>query len=131
MNVLLSIKPIYGEAILSGVKKYEFRRTIFKRNDIERIYIYSNSTVKKIVGEFEIGNVLEGTPQEIWDTCHEYGGISKTDFFRYFEGSKRAFGIKIKNVKRFSEPIDPYSTIDNFTPPQSFYYISDLEFGSK
>jgi len=126
MNVLLSIRPIYADAILSGVKKYEFRRTIFKRKDIERVYIYSNSVVKKIVGSFEIENVLEGTPQEIWDTCHEYGGISKNDFFRYFEGSKRAFGIKIKNVKRFSRPINPYSAIDNFTPPQSFYYVDSI-----
>ncbi len=28
------------------------------------------------------------------------------------------------NVLLSIRPIDPYSTIDNFTPPQSFYSIS-------
>ncbi len=127
MDVLLSIKPKYAEAIFSGSKRYEFRRTIFKREDIEKVYIYSNSSVRKIVGSFEIGEILKGTPQEIWETCHKYGGISKKDFFKYFEGSQKAFGIKIKNTCWFSEPIDPSSSLENFTPPQSFYYISDLE----
>lgn len=123
MNVLLSIKPKYTEAILDGSKKYEFRRTIFRRKDVERVFIYSNSHVRKIVGFFEIEKILEGTPQEIWNTYHGYGGISKRDFFKYFEGSQKAFAIKIKNVHRFSEPIDPCPIIENFTPPQSFYYF--------
>jgi len=38
---------------------------------------------------------------------------------------------KSEMIRGFSKPIDPYSTIDNFTPPQSFYYIPGLEFGSK
>jgi type I restriction enzyme S subunit len=122
MDVLLSIKPKYAEAILNGVKKYEFRRTIFRRS-VERVFIYSNSHVRKIVGLFEVEEILEGTPHEIWNSCHRYGGISKKDFYTYFEGSRRAFAIKIKNVFRFSEPIDPYFAVKNFTPPQSFYYI--------
>ena len=37
-DVLLSVKPEYVEKILEEKKKYEFRRSIFKRNDIEKIY---------------------------------------------------------------------------------------------
>ncbi len=128
MNVLLSIEPKYAEAVFSGIKKYEFRRTIFKRKDIDRVYLYSNSTVKKIVGSFEVGIILDGTPQEIWKKCHKYGGISEEDFFKYFAGARKAFAIEIKNAQRFSEPIDPYSTFVKFTPPQSFYYLTyDIE----
>lgn len=127
MDVLLSVEPKYAKAILSGTKKYEFRRTIFKRNDINRVYMYSNSTVKKIVGSFGIDRIIEDTPQEIWTMCRKYGGISEEDFFRYYKGSKKAFAIKIKKVHRFHKPKDPYSLIDGFTPPQSFYYISGLK----
>ncbi len=125
MNVLLSINPPYAEAILKGEKKYEFRRTIFKRRGIEKIYLYVNSKVKKIVGSFEIDGVIKGTPEEIWEKCHDSGGISKEDFFKYFEGSEDAYAIKIKNVERFPEPIDPYTNniFKNFTAPQSFYYL--------
>lgn len=128
MNVLLSIEPKYAEAVFSGIKKYEFRRTIFKRRDIDRVYLYSNSTVRKIVGSFEVGIILDGTPQEIWKKCHKYGGISEEDFLKYFAGARKAFAIEIKNAQRFSEPIDPYSTFVKFTPPQSFYYLTyDIE----
>ena len=38
MNVLLSVKPKYAEKIVEGEKKYEFRRAIFKKQDIEKVY---------------------------------------------------------------------------------------------
>jgi len=123
MNVLLSIKPKYAEAIFSGTKKYEFRRRIFKQKDLGKIYVYSNSTVKKIVGSFEIEKILTGTPAEIWEKCNLHGGITKEDFFEYFEGSDTAFGIKIKDATAFEPPLDPKSKIENFTAPQSFYYV--------
>ena len=125
MNVLLSINPPYAEAIFKGEKKYEFRRAIFKRRGIEKVYLYVNSKVKKILGSFEVDDIIEGSPQEIWEKCKEYGGISKEDFFKYFEGSNVAYAIKIKNVEQFPEPIDPYTQhiFKNFTPPQSFYYL--------
>lgn len=125
MNVLLSIRPKYVEAILSGTKKYEFRRTIFKRKDMKKIYLYCNSDIKKIVGFFELEKVLEGSPKEIWKNCQKYAGISKDDFFKYFQGVQKAFAIKIRNVHKFNEPIDPYLSFENFTPPQSFYYIHE------
>jgi len=136
MSVLLSIKPKYVEKIFSGEKKYEFRRKIFRRRDINRIYIYSNSNVKKIVGSFEVKRIISDKPENIWGICHRYGGISKNEFFKYFLGAKKGFAIEIKNVHKFYEPIDPYSAIENFTPPQSFYYIdasffnkSDMKYG--
>jgi len=54
MNVLLSVKPKYTEKILEGEKKYEFRRAIFKKQNIEKVYIYSSSPVSKIVAAFDI-----------------------------------------------------------------------------
>jgi type I restriction enzyme, S subunit len=127
MNVLLSVKPKYVQAILSGQKKYEFRRILFKRKDIQKVYIYCNSTVKKIVAAFEVGEILDGTPEEIWKACEGLGGIDERDFFRYFEGRQRAYAIRIADLKKFEDPIDPFALIENFRPPQSFYYVADIE----
>lgn len=127
MNVLLSVKPKYVRAILSGEKKYEFRRTLFKRKDVQKIYIYCNSKVKKIVASFEVGEVIDGTPEEIWKECSRSGGIDELDFFRYFEGRQRAYAIRIAELKEFDVPLDPFAVIENFKPPQSFYYITDIE----
>ncbi len=126
MNVLLSIKPHYANAILSGTKKYEFRKTAFTRSDVEKVYLYANDNIKKIVGSFEIATILKDTPQRIWEECHGHAGISKKDFFTYFNGRQDAFAFKIKNVHKFRHYIDPHSAIEKFTPPQSFYYLPEL-----
>jgi type I restriction enzyme S subunit len=123
MNVLLSVKPKYAEEILSGRKKYEFRKSIFKKQNIEKVYIYSSSPVSKIVAAFEIEQILKGSPEKIWELCHKSAGISKNDFFAYFKNSDVAYAIKIGNIDNFLNPIDPCRIIENFKPPQSFYYV--------
>ncbi len=123
MNVLLSVKPEYANKIVEGNKKYEFRRSILKRNDIEKVYIYSTSPIRKIIAVFEIEQILKDSPERIWKLCQKYGGISKEDFFAYFKNSDSAYAIKICNVVSFQEPIDPYNIIEDFKPPQSFYYL--------
>ena len=123
MNVLLSVKPKYTEKILEGEKKYEFRRAIFKKQNIEKVYIYSSSPVSKIVAAFDIEKILKDSPENIWTLCQKYGGISKKEFFTYFKNSYVAYAIEIGEVNSFKEPIDPFKIIENFKPPQSFYYL--------
>jgi len=124
MNVLLSIKPKYVNEILSGKKIFEFRKAIFKKKDISKVFIYSSSPVKKIVASFEIARIIEDSPQKLWDKCHEYGGIPENDFFEYFKNSDTAYAIEISNLDEFSEPIDPYKLKKSFKPPQSYCYLS-------
>jgi type I restriction enzyme S subunit len=126
MDVLLSIKPRYVKSILEREKRYEFRKTIFKNREINRIFIYSSSPVKKIVGTFEIGGILEDHPVDLWDTVKEFAGIDNRDFFAYFAGRSRAFAIEIQNLQEFGDPIDPYETMPGFVPPQSYCYLDGL-----
>jgi type I restriction enzyme S subunit len=129
LNVLLSIKPNYAHKIFDGEKKYEFRRRIFRRDNIERIFIYSTSPICKITGNARIERITEGKKEEIWEKCFLYSGMAKNDFFDYFEGVKIGFAIELKNVTRFAEPIDPYEMFNDFTPPQSFCYLEgDITF---
>lgn len=123
MNVLLSVKPKYAEKIVKGTKKYEFRKSVFKNNDIDKVYIYSSSPVSKIIGSFEIEKILKDPPEMIWKLCQKYSGISKKDFFSYFTNSNMAYAIEIGDIDRFKEPIDPYHIFEHFKPPQSFYYV--------
>ena len=130
MNVLLSVRPQFAEAIVQRKKKYEVRRVVFKRRDVDRVYIYSTSPVSKIVGSFEVEDVIEDSPEGIWNACHNDLAISEIDFFKYFEGSAIGFAIKIANTLRFDNPLDPHSIIEDFRPPQSFCYLSfDLHQG--
>ncbi|MCG7850700.1 MAG: ASCH domain-containing protein, partial [ANME-2 cluster archaeon] len=104
----MSVKPKYANEIISGKKKYEFRKSIFKREKVEKMFIYSSSPVKKIISVVDIDCILSDSPQELWEQCHEDAGISEREFFSYFKNSSIGYAIKISDVKEFPTPIDPY-----------------------
>jgi len=123
MNVLLSIKPKYASAILDGKKEYEFRKAIFRDKNVEKAYIYSSSPVKKIVGVFTVGGIIEDHPKRLWEKCWRKSGMAEDDFIAYFSGREKGYAIKIENLEPMDEPIDPRSLYRDFVPPQSFYYF--------
>ena len=123
MNVLMSIKPEFVNRILTGEKQYEFRKSIFKEN-VERIYIYSSYPVKKIVGYFEVDEIMHKSPEELWNSYSEVSGISKKDFFEYFKDREKGYAIKINNLKVFDEFIE----MKDYTGPQSFCYIENSDY---
>ena len=124
MDVLLSIRPKYADLIMNGEKRYELRKSIFRREDIDKVYIYSTSPIKKVVGSFIIEDIIEEHPKRLWEKCREHSGLTEREFFRYFNGKKRGFAIKIKGLEKFNDPIDPRDIFPNFVPPQSFYYVN-------
>ncbi|OPY50579.1 MAG: 50S ribosomal protein L22/unknown domain fusion protein [Methanosaeta sp. PtaU1.Bin112] len=128
MDVLLSIKPKYIESIINGQKRYEFRKTIFRRNYINNAYIYATSPVKKIVGAFRIGEIIEDQPSNLWVRFNGLSGLNKDEFFSYFQDQDIGFAIEITDVEVFEPPIDPTETNPDFVPPQSFCYVRSTLF---
>lgn len=123
MNILLSIKPKYAESIISGNKRYEFRKIVFKRNYIENVYIYCTSPVKRIIGSFKVGDIIEDRPIKLWEKLNKFSGLEEKEFFDYFKNIERGFAIEIKSIEKFEDPVDPVKLIPSFVPPQSFYYV--------
>jgi predicted transcriptional regulator len=122
VDLLLSIQPVIARRILSGVKKYEYRRTMFKK-EVRHIYLYSSSPVRKIVCRFTCGLRLSGTIDEIWRKTGRFSAAREDEYREYFEGAKTACAILIENLERFDPPLDPYARIPAFRPPQSFRYL--------
>lgn len=125
MSVLLSIKPKYVKEIENGAKLYEFRKSIFKQSTDE-IWVYASAPVKQIVGKIHIDKIIEDTPKKLWSNCKKYAGIEESDFFKYFEGKKTGYAIKIKEYEMFKTPINPYDENSSFTPPQSYAYLNNI-----
>ena len=123
MNLLISIKPEFVKKILAYEKLYEFIKSIFKE-DVDKIFIYSTYPVKKIVGYFEVNEIICESPQELWNSFSEVSGISKKDFFKYYANSNEGFAIKIDNLHIFEEYID-MNQYDDFRAPQSFCYVEN------
>ena len=120
-RMLLSIKPEYAFKIISGEKKYEFRK--FRcRTSVDTIVIYASSPIKKIIGEVSIIGIIKGETDEVWMLTEQNGGITKKDYKDYYKNKKYAVAYKLGQVIVYEEPID-ISEIGLTYVPQSFAYI--------
>ena len=63
---LMSIYPEYADRILSGTKKVEFRKTVF-RKDVTHILIYATAPSQDVVGYFEGTGIDKVRPEGSWD----------------------------------------------------------------
>jgi predicted transcriptional regulator len=125
MKVLLSIKPEYAEKILQGVKRYEFRKSIFKNPNVKTVVLYATMPVGKVVGEFDFEEVLSDSPSAIWSETREFSGITKSFFNSYFQGRETAHAIKVGVVRRYATPLALNKLIPHGSAPQSYRYLDE------
>lgn len=124
-SVLLSIKPEFAEKIFSGLKRYEFRRVIFKSRNVSKIVVYASHPIQRIVGEFEVGGILALDRKRLWSQTRRFAGIGKSHFDQYFGDKETAYAIKIKSARRYSTPVTLEIFCPSVRPPQSFIYLPD------
>ncbi|MBM4328484.1 MAG: hypothetical protein FJ118_15135 [Deltaproteobacteria bacterium] len=122
MNVLLSIKPEFAFKIFDGSKRYEYRRSIFKRREVTKVIVYASAPIQKVIGEFEIGDVLHGKPEELWAITKDYAGISQDRFLEYFSNISKGYAILVRTPTIYSVPLPLDRFMVSF-PPQSFVYL--------
>ena len=77
MKVVLSIKPQFANKIFDGTKKFEFRKAIFKNQNVTSVLVYASSPVQKVIGEFEIGEIFNFDLKTLWDKTKEHSGITE------------------------------------------------------
>jgi predicted transcriptional regulator len=117
----LSIKPEYAEAIFSGKKRFEFRRSIF-RADIQVVIVYITNPVGQVAGEFSVKDIITDDVNALWDRTEKMAGIDRKVFTEYFAGRDVGHAIVIGNVKRYEQPLNLQKTY-GVRPPQSFLYL--------
>lgn len=123
-NIILPIAPGYIEKILSGEKRYEYRKKLCK-NNISRIYLYATAPIKGIVGEAQVIDKLENSIEGLWNLTSQYSGVDVDFFYKYFSGCSKAYAYKLGKVKKYANKIPLNSIGINYTI-QSFKYINDL-----
>ncbi|WPL38892.1 ASCH domain-containing protein [Malacoplasma iowae] len=120
-TILLSVKPEYSEKIFNGVKKFEYRKSLAKK-DVNRILIYTTSPIKLIIGEVEVIEKISLEVTKLWAKTQNYSGISKKKYLWYFNGNTNASAYKLGKITKYETP----KTLDQFgvkQAPQSFVYI--------
>lgn len=123
MKVLLSIKPEFANKILNGEKKFEFRKSLFRRDGIKTVLIYATMPIGKVIGEFDIDHIISNSPQQVWQETSKFSGITKSFFDSYFENKEMAHAIKVKQAREYDAPQDLEEIKAGLKAPQSYVYI--------
>ena len=121
-KILMPINPKYVDKILSGKKKYEYRKIKSKRNNVDRMIIYSTSPIMKVVAEVVIENIIEESPEVLWKMTKRKSGISKKFYSKYYKNKKNAVAYELGEIKKYEIPKSLNEIGINYVP-QSFIYI--------
>jgi predicted transcriptional regulator len=119
---LLSIHPRHAEAILSGHKRVELRRTPLSA-DVTHVALYATAPVAAIVGWFEIQGIDEASATKIWNLHGPVSGITRSEHRSYFAGATKAYAIKVAKAHRITPHMPLQSLSGVARPPQSFQYL--------
>lgn len=121
--ILLPIKPQYANLILQGIKKYEFRKRLCKK-EINTIYIYATAPVKQVIGEVEVVEKLIYDKEQLWQKTKSSSGLSYSEYQNYFCGMDIACAYRLGEYVLYDVPksLEDYGI--NYTV-QSFAYIEE------
>ena len=122
-TIILSIHPNHIDKILSGEKRYEYRKRI--PQDINYLIVYATAPTKKVVALIEVDTVMKDTPHNIWDVTQNESGVSYEFFMNYFNKVSTAYAIKFRNIYKLPNPID-ITVIDGVkSAPQAYQYVNE------
>jgi predicted transcriptional regulator len=125
--VLLSIRPEFADAIFSGEKTFEFRRTVFRNRTVKRIYVYACAPVSRVIGTFAVGDILQMHPDDLWQETSEGAGLSRRRFQEYFAGRSFGYALQVEEAELFDKPRELEGLFGISHPPQSFRYVPSLQ----
>ncbi len=109
-----------------GIKiyKYEFRKKICLKN-IDKIYLYATSPIKKIVGEADVLEKSFMNKKNLWKDTQKWAGITEDFYEQYFQKQACAGAYKLGKTTRYENPLEIKALGINFVP-QSYVYIDTL-----
>jgi predicted transcriptional regulator len=125
--VLLPVKPKFAQAIMDGRKKVEYRKAQFP-DLVTNVVVYASSPTQRILGYFNVHEVVRDSPDRIWRRYGEFGCIPRHEYASYYNGAVRAVALIIGSVCVLPRPL-PLSTLGiGQRAPQSYAYLSATEF---
>jgi predicted transcriptional regulator len=131
-EAIISIRPKFAEAIVSGQKTMELRRRIPSIGVGTRLWIYATKPVGAVIGSATLDRIIRGLPQQVWSEGGDQAGVDREAYDVYFDGAPEAIGLVLKDIRR-GQPvsIEKLRAIRaGFHPPQVILRISEGEASS-
>ena len=127
--ILISINPVYVEKILANEKTVEFRRRFNKDYVGGSFAIYGTEPIKSVIATATIAAVVKESVTNLWKYYEKSGGVSKSAFDKYFQGSLTGYAILLGQIKKIDTPfaLKDLKSI-GLTAPQSYQTITEKQF---
>ena len=126
-QVIISLKPAYGELVLSGAKTVELRNRIVRIEPGTTMWIYVTCPVAKIVALAELSCVIHDSPSVIWRRYRERMCIDRVRFDDYVGGRVRVSALVLKGVRELDDPVPMDGLrreVQSFQPPQFYSRVA-------
>ena len=125
-TLLLSLRPRFAAAILSGQKSTELRRRPVNAVPGTPIILYASSPVMAVLGTARLAGVHSSDPATAWHQHHSTLGLTRQEFDTYLDGATAAYLLRLCHVQELNEPLPLHHLREQapFHPPQSFRYIA-------
>lgn len=117
----LSIKRIYAERIIAGIKTIELRKRPIGMELGNLILLYETAPDSVIRGGFIADKTISLPVPKMWEKYHSVMGVEREFYDSYFDKCEFAFGTLIYRSFTFSElPLNQINKLCyGFTPPQA------------
>lgn len=125
--VLLSVRPKFARALMSGDKTVELRRTLPRLPSGSVVVVYASSPTRALLGTVRLDATHVGTIEETWRLFGRRARIDRTGYDSYFDGAQRAIALEVSQPDALAAPRSLRSiqaADDTFRPPQSFRYLT-------
>ena len=126
-NILLSVFPEYVDRILSGEKRFEFRKHI-PVEVVDHIVFYATAPVAKILCIAKVDSIISGTPSSLWNTTALFTGVDKNFYNLYYKNVKTAYAYKLGEIYSLETPLSLHDEKIRTSPPQTFRYLTPEQF---
>jgi predicted transcriptional regulator len=120
-GVMLALHGGYWKKMLSGEKKYEFRRRLWNVQT-DRVFIYVTAPMSMVVGGFRCRGKWITSPENAWTTANGHAGLKQCEFYDYLDGTDRVGVISVGDVRAFKEPLS-VTAFGLTKGPQSISYV--------
>jgi predicted transcriptional regulator len=127
--LLLSVRPRYAGAILTGAKTAELRRRPVAVATGTKVILYASTPLMAVVGTARLDFVERAAPSWIWQRYRKRLGLSRAEFDTYLDGAHNATILALSEVTALPNPL-PIASLRHdqpFQPPQSYRYVATTD----
>jgi predicted transcriptional regulator len=126
-HVLISLEERHAENIFAGTKHVELRRRAMNVKAGTVVWIYVKLPVGRVIGHAKVSAALSLAPSTLWRRFATVCGITRTEFFQYFEGVSKGFALGLHDPQRLAGTVsltELRQVSAGFQPPQFFIRIA-------